>query len=184
MQGSKCATRLFQLFCSFIVGASFLQTKNAPAPVAPPIILSVTEVIHGMSTKRSLFVRLTSDGNLEGEDWGGDRGPSRHSVTLPSEELATIVKRLDALDVARLRPTMGPYNTYTDTSAELQIQILVRGEGKQYLLWNPWLCTLPSCSMGKKKQMPRAVKTLFCEISLLRSRISREPLPPGCPTNP
>jgi len=168
----------------FIVTASFLQVKNAPAPVAPPTILSVTDVIHGMSTTRSLFVRLTGDGNLEGEGWGGDRGPSRHSVILPSEELAAVVKRLDALDVASLQPTMGPYNTYTDTSAELQISILVRGERKQYLLWNPWLCTLPSCSMGKKKQMPPAVRTLFCEISLLRSRISHEPLPPGCPTKP
>ena len=168
----------------FIAGASFPQIKNARAPVAPATILSVTEVIHGMSTTRSLFVRLTGDGNLEDEDWGGDRGPSRHSVTLQSEELAAIVKRLDALDVAGLQPSMGPYNTYTDTSAELQIQILVRGERKQYLLWNPWLCTLPSCSMSKKKQMPRAVTSLFCEISLLRSRISREPLPPGCPTNP
>jgi hypothetical protein len=143
-------------------------------------ILEVTDTIHGMSAVRFLYVELRSDGQAKWEKIADGGKVERHAPVLSPDDLASLVKGLNSLDTTRLYPKLGPYNAYTDTSAELIIEALISGTKRQFILWNPWPCGLPSCSMGNKKPMPSEVRALFCEISGLRATLANEPLPPMC----
>jgi len=133
-----------------------------------------------MDTVEFLFVQVTSDGKAEWEKFDTGWKRQRSSSVLVAEEFASIVQRLNSIDMSKLSGEMGPYNTYTDTAAELRIRVSTPSGETDVSIINPWPCTLPSCSLGKKKAMPVELKTLFCEVSALRSQVSGEPLPSSC----
>src|SRR5215467_1435156 len=161
--------------------ASFCQKTEPPATGQNQRpILTVTDTIHGMDTVEFLFVQVTSDGKAEWEKFDTGWKRQRSSSVLVAEEFASIVQRLNSIDMSKLSGKMGPYNTYTDTSAELGIRVFTPTGETDISIINPWPCTVPSCSLGKKRAMPVEVKTLFCEVSALRSQVSGEPLPSSC----
>jgi len=134
---------------------------SVPQQIEPPraaqdqqTILTVTDAIRSLSTTEFLFIQLKSGGQAEWENFD-DGGKRQHnSSVLAAEELASIVRRLNSIDISNLPGKLGPYNTYTDTSAELKIQISTPKGDRTFSLINPWPCSLPSCSLGRKRQCP------------------------------
>ena len=173
------------------IGACFLLI--APANVVaqsnnsqPILILESVNTIYGIGGKQvELLVRLKQDGTVEWDEpvWQKQGGwtYSRKAASIPPDQVTAISKRLVVvLNKDSLRTRMGPYNSYTDTSVELQMRILTSAGSVAFLVVNPWPCGLPSCSMGKSKPLPEDVKAGICEASRLRAQLSGDPVDPMC----
>jgi hypothetical protein len=153
------------------------QTNSYP----PALILESTNTIYRMGGKNSqLLIRLRQDGTVEWEEPRLDKSHKLRTASIPPEQVASISKRLAALKKDTFRAKMGPYRTYTDTSVELQIRTMTSSGSVAFLVLNPWLCQLPSCSMGNSKPMPKDVKTVICEVSELHAQLAGGSVDPMC----
>jgi hypothetical protein len=149
------------------------------------LILESTNNIYGMGGKDSqLLVRLKQDGTVEWDEPVLQKPLGREYklrvASIPREQVTSISKRIAALNKVSFPAKMGPYRSYTDTSVELQVRILTSSGSVAFSVLNPWLCTLPSCSMGKSKPIPEDVKVVICEVSKLRAQLAGEPTDPIC----
>lgn len=170
----NAALTAFSFYCMLLP-----QAGTSPASPNEETVLSATETIHGMSTVEFLFARLKRNGQVEWELFENGKAEHRSSA-LTAGEFASILEQLNSVNTTNLPPTTGPYSIYTDSSAELRIQLSTPNGKKAFSMWNPWPCELPSCSLTKKKRMPPDVKSLFCAVTSVRSKISGEPLPAIC----
>ena len=151
----------------------------------PIFILESVNTIYGIGRKQvELLVRLKQDGTVEWDEpvWQKQGGwtYSRKSASIPPEQVVAISKRLAVLSKDSFQTKMGPYNSYTDTSVELQMRILISAGSVAFLVVNPWPCALPSCSMGKSKPIPRDVKASVCEANRLRAQLAGDTVDPMC----
>jgi len=167
-----------------IAPANVVAQSNNSQPI---LILESVNTIHGIGGKQvELFVRLKQDGTVEWDKpvWQKQGGwtYSRKAASIPPDQVTAISKRLAVLNKDSFRTRMGPYNSYTDTSVELQMRILTSAGSVAFLVINPWPCGLPSCSMGKSKPLPEDVKAGICEASKLRAQLSGDPVDPMCKT--
>jgi hypothetical protein len=165
-----------------IAPAHVVAQSNNSQPI---LILESVNTIYGIGGKQvELFVRLKQDGTVEWDEpvWQKQGGwtYSRKAASIPPEQLTAIGKRLAVLNKDSFRIKMGPYNTYTDTSVELQMRILTSAGSVAFLVVNPWPCELPSCSMGKSKPIPEDVKAAVCEANKLRVQLAGGPVDPMC----
>lgn len=156
------------------------QTNNSKA-----LILESTNNIHGIGGKDTqLLVRLKQDGTAEWEESVPQKPHGwkyrRKVSSVSPEQVTSIRNRLAALNMDSFRAKMGPYNTYTDTSVELQVRMLTSKGSVTFSVLNPWLCALPSCSMGKSKPIPEDVKVVICEVQKLRAQLAGEAVDPMC----
>jgi hypothetical protein len=157
------------------------QTNNSK----PVLILESTNNIYGIGGKDTqLLVRLKQNGTVEWEEsvWQKPRGRTyqRKTSSISSEQVTSISNRLAVLSKDSFQAKMGPYNSYTDTSVELQIRMLTPTGSVAFSVLNPWLCTLPSCSIGKSKPIPEDVKAVICEAQKLRAQLAGEAVDPMC----
>ena len=178
------------LSCSILMLAGFalVRTPFNAIPSTdgkPAIVLNVTKVDYGNQYRdESLFVRLASDGKTEWDTFLVAGKHEHHLSILTFDDVASTKRRLADIDTTSFLEEMGPYNTYTDSGAELKIRLATSAGERNFSILNPWPCALPSCSLGRKRPMPPRVKALFCEVSALRARVSSEPLPALCKIEP
>jgi hypothetical protein len=162
--------------------ANGVAQTNSPNGV---LILESTNNIYGMGGKDSqLLIRLKQDGTVEWDEpvlqKPRGRGYKLRVASIPREETTSISNRLAGLTKDSFPAKMGPYGSYTDTWVELQIRIRTSSGIVAFSVLNPWLCRLPSCSMGKSKPIPVDVKAIICEVSKLRAQLAGEPFDPMC----
>jgi hypothetical protein len=157
------------------------QTNNSKSA----LLLESINNIYGIGGKDTqLLVRLKQDGTVEWEEsvWQKPLGRTyqRKISPISPEQVISIGNRLAVLNKDSFRAKMGPYNSYTDTSVELKVRMLTSKGIVAFSVFNPWLCTLPSCSMGKTKPIPEDVKAVICEVQKLRARLAGEAVDPMC----
>jgi len=179
----------FGLFL-IVLGVCFVL--SSPADIAaqtnnskPVLILESTSNIYGIGGKDTqLLVRLKQDGTVEWEESVRQkplgRTYQRKVSSISREQVTSISDRLAVLNKDSFRAKMGPYNSYTDTSVELQVRMRTSNGSVVFSVLNPWLCTLPSCSMGKSKPIPEDVKAVICEVQKLRTQLASEAVDPMC----
>ena len=140
------------------------------------VVLEATNIIHGIGhyVGKTLLVRVREDGTVEWEKDLDAFKRERHVKKLSPEDVDSIRGHLNLIDQSLFSANMGPFATYTDTFVELRVHLASNKQAKNFVLQNPWPCSLPSCSQKAKKEMPVEVRALLCEISSLRSSLARE----------
>ena len=187
---AKSRTSIWLNFVPLVLGVCF--PLSLPADVAaqtnisePVLVLESTNVIYGIGGKDTqLLVRLKQNGTVEWEEPVRQKSRGwtykRKTASISSQQVTSISKRLAVLNKDSFRSKMGPYNSYTDTAVELHLRILTSQGSVAFSVSNPWLCTLPSCSMGKSKPIPEEVKSVICEVQKLRAQLASESVDPMC----
>jgi len=162
-----------------LLALAFTPLLLAAAP-HPKILLEATNTIEGFHWRdQTLFLRLFSDGRIQWEEQTSKAKVLR-TAKIEAPEMAAFVDSARKA-ASELPAKLGPYNTYTDTVVYFRIRISTPGLDKSIKVVNPWLCTLPSCSLGKKSPMPVALSTLLCEIETMHNRVAQDKQHLACP---
>src|ERR1700722_20021937 len=108
-------------FCANIAA----QTNNSDAA----LLLESTNNTYGIGGKDThLLVRLKQDGTVEWDESVRQKARGgaykRKISSISAEQVTSIGNRLAVLNKDSFRAKMGPYNSYTDTSVELQMRML------------------------------------------------------------
>jgi hypothetical protein len=157
---------------SFCATAAVAQSRVA----SPIVVLEVTTTNSGIGGyhDKHMLVRLTDDGKVEWDRPVGPQAWERLTSSVSAELVYDIERTLKAIDESLIRRKMGPYYVYVDTSVELQVQMTARQGEVTFLVMNPWSSRLV------KKAMPKDVKTVVCEISMLQARVANTPIDRMC----
>lgn len=168
----NCVLLILVYVNSFCTTAGVAQSRVA----SPIIVLEVTTTNSGIGGYRDkhMLVRLTDDGKVEWDKPVGQQAWERQTSSVSAELVFDIERTLMAVDESLIRGKMGPYFVYVDTSVELQVQMTARQGEVTFLVMNPWSSRLV------KKPMPKDVKTVVCEISMLEARVANTPIDRMC----
>jgi hypothetical protein len=147
---------------------------------APDLVVEATSVLHGIYSANLLFIRLTSDGKVEWDEYLSWNKTKRNSAMISPEELSPIQQRLDAIDKSAIKPQMGPYATYTDTVVELNIGLATPNGVVRFVVINPWTSDLPPLRDSRVKPMPAEIKSVVCEIWNLHAKFIKTEGEPLC----
>lgn len=158
-------------------------------PPEPQVILEATSTDHGIGdyVDTKLWVRLKDDGNVEWEDeeWQKELNAYTHKKLgkkIPVEDAIAIRQRLLMIDASQLQERMGPFAVYVDSSSELKVHFSTSKGTMDITLVNPWGSTKWKYKGAPIQQMTPSVKSIVCEVSRLRNRVSEQPLDEVCET--
>jgi hypothetical protein len=117
-----------------------------------------------------LWVRISKNGRLEWEEPVEGTPNEFRSVQLDSKKLERFHQLLDSTDWTKFSGTMGPYFVYKDTIFKLRFRVVAAQIEHRFSVGNPW----PPGS--REKSLPVDVKNLLCELVLLRSHATDDPI--------
>jgi hypothetical protein len=153
------------------------------------VILEATSTRHGIGDYVfvELWVRLKDDGGVEWEEteWVENQGVFTHekkkfAKRISVEDAVAIRQRLMMIDASQLQERMGPFASYVDTDVELKVHIPTPKGNIDVALDNPWLSLSKRYKAWVLKPMTPSVKSIVCEVSRLRNRVSEQPVDEIC----
>ena len=153
-------------------------------PSKSPIVLEAINKIYGVwqGPHTTLLVRVRKDGTVDWEDRSGSGQIKLRTENLSSADLSAIEHRLASIDHRLFEKTMGPYATYVDTEVSLDLVLTSGQQSEAFTLINPWKSKSRGHVLGSEKEMPEDVRTIICEVSRLRNRLSNDPIDEACGT--
>src|SRR5208337_1704957 len=174
------------------MGASLLACSRRPSvPPDPQVIIEATSTVHGIGdyVDTEMWVRLKDDGSVEWEDEGweqkvGAYTDNKYAKKISVEDAIAVRQRLLMIDASQLQKRMGPYAVYVDTSSELNVHLFTSKGMTDVTLVNPWASATSRYKGAPIQQMTLPVKSIVCEVSRLRHRLTPQPVdeicePPG-----
>lgn len=172
------------------MGLSLLACSRRPSvPPEPQVILEATSTVHGIGdyVDVELWVRLKDDGSVEWEEtkWEENQGvftpgKKKFAKGIPVEDAIAIRQRLTMIDASQLQERMGPYAVYVDTHAELKVHLATSKGMIDLTLVNPWASATRRYKGAPIQEMTPSVKSIVCEVSRLRHRLTPQPLDEIC----
>ena len=169
------------------MGLSLLACSRRPSvPFEPQVILEATSTVHGSEyVDVELWVRLKDNGSVEWEEreWQENLIVYTHkkfAKKIPVEDAIAIRQRLLMIDASQLQERMGPFASYVDTSVELKVHIPTPKGNVDIVLDNPWQSLSKRYKAWVLKPMTPPVKSIVCEVSRLRNRLTPQPVDEIC----
>jgi hypothetical protein len=156
------------------------QSQVQPSAASAKVILESVDTYRSMNriVGTSLFIRVWSDRRVEYQK--NDENNTFATATISDQQLTSLRKRLDAIDTRKIKEQMGAYNTFEDSSVEMQIRFAVRGADLSFSVTNPFPEGVPGPSLRKGKRLPKDIRDLICECYRVRTSVAHEPIYPFC----
>jgi hypothetical protein len=163
-----------QLILAFVLATQVVVANGQkPRPDAP--FIEVTNVMQGVGgVHQQLWVRINKNGGLEWEEPVEGKPNELRSAQLDPKQFERFHQLLDSTDWTKFSGRIGPYFVYKDSGVELRYRVVVAQVERRFSLDNPW----PPGT--REKSLPSNVKKLLCELALLRSQATGDPINRTC----